>query len=102
MAIRFALPLVSCALGLALIAATGAGPLLAGAAPLPTGSTGIASRYPGDVGIGSDPNVIFADDFESYSGASGLTGRWNDVFHTANIRIATESGNFHGGRRRSS
>src|SRR5689334_11957957 len=38
------------------------------------GSTGggIAARYPGDVGIASDPDVIFADDFESYTQTSDL------------------------------
>jgi hypothetical protein len=30
-------------------------------------SPGIAARYPGDRGIGKDPAVIFADDFESWS-----------------------------------
>ena len=69
----------------------------AGAAPLPEGNSGIAARYPGDVGIGSDPAVIFADDFESYASASGLTTRWSDVFHPANVRIATEPGNFFSG-----
>ncbi len=77
-------------LGLALIGGTSA-------APLPDGNSGIASRYPSDAGIGSDPAVIFADDFESYSGAAGLTGRWNQAYHTANIRIATEAGNVFGG-----
>ena len=33
-----------------------------------TGSS-IASRYPGDKNIASDPAVIFADDFESYTSA---------------------------------
>jgi hypothetical protein len=46
------------------------------AQPLPEGNTGIAARHPDDVGIGSDPAVIFADDFESYSSAAGLAGRW--------------------------
>ena len=69
-----------------------------GSDPLPEGNAGIAARYPGDVGIGSDPTVIFADDFESYSGAAHLTSRWNEAYHTANIRIATESGNFFSGR----
>ena len=77
-------------LGLALIGGTSA-------APLPDGNSGIASRYPSDAGIGSDPAVIFADDFESYSGAAGLTGRWNQAYHTANIRVATEAGNVFGG-----
>jgi hypothetical protein len=64
---------------------------------LPQGNTGIAARYPGDAGIAGDSAVIFADDFESYSGASGLSARWNQVFQLANTRIATEAGNFYGG-----
>ena len=80
------------ALGLGL-----AGPTSAG--PLPEGNSGIAVRYPGDVGIGSDPAVIFADDFESYSSAAGITSRWDEARHSANIRIATEPGNFFGGSR---
>ncbi len=64
---------------------------------LPEGNNGIASRYPGDVGIASHPGVIFADDFESYASAAGLTSRWNEAYHTANLRIATESGNYYRG-----
>jgi hypothetical protein len=64
---------------------------------LPEGDAGIAARYPGDVGIGSDSAVVFADDFESYTGVSGLSGRWTRVFHTANIRIATEPGSYYAG-----
>jgi hypothetical protein len=75
-----------------------AGPT-SGGEPLPQGNSGIAARYPGDVGIGSDPAVIFADDFESYSSAANLTSRWNDAYHTANFRIATESGRFFSGRK---
>jgi hypothetical protein len=68
---------------------------------LPTGSTGIASRYPGDAGIASDPDVIFAEDFESYSTVSGLTaaGRWNGLYQVSNTRISTETGNFFGGKK---
>jgi hypothetical protein len=66
---------------------------------LPEGNSGIAARYPSDAGIGSDPAVIFADDFESYSSAAGLTSRWTEAYHSANIRIATEAGNvFAGGK----
>jgi hypothetical protein len=66
---------------------------------LPEGNTGIASQYPGDVGIETNPAVVFSDNFESYSSASGLTSRWNQVFHAANLRIATEAGNtFAGGK----
>jgi hypothetical protein len=69
------------------------------AEPLPEGNTGIAAKYPGDAGIGADPAVIFADDFESYSSATTLTSRWNEVFHSTNVRIATELGNYFGGKK---
>jgi hypothetical protein len=65
---------------------------------LPEGNSGIAARYPGDVGIGLDPAVIFADDFESYSTPVSLTDRWNEAYHTANMRLATEPGNYYSGR----
>jgi hypothetical protein len=64
---------------------------------LPEGGAGIASRYPSDVGIASDPSVVFSDDFESYSTASALTNRWTRTFQAPNIRIATEPGNFYSG-----
>ena len=70
---------------------------LARAEPLPQGNTGIAAKYPGDAGIGSDPAVIFADDFEAYSSPTGLTSRWDQAWNNANMRIASESGNFFGG-----
>lgn len=63
---------------------------------LPEGNTGLASRYPGDVGIASDPAVVFADDFESYTSASGLTTRWTRTFQAA-ARIATEPSNVYAG-----
>lgn len=63
---------------------------------LPYGDMGIAARHPGDEGIGSDSDVIFADDFESYVDASGLDANWNEgVYH--NVRIATEAENVFGG-----
>ena len=69
------------------------------AAPLPDGNNGIAARYPFDAGIASDPAVIFADDFESYASAAGLTGKWSEAYHAANIRIAAEAANvWHGGK----
>jgi hypothetical protein len=64
---------------------------------LPEGNTGLASRYPGDVGIGSDPAVVLADDFESYASASGLTARWTRMFQSNLIRVASEPGNFFAG-----
>lgn len=67
--------------------------------PLPTGNNGIAKNYLNDEGIASDPQVIFADDFESYSSVNGLTanGRWNEAYHLQNLRFATEAGNFYHG-----
>ena len=37
---------------------------------------GIASRYPNDKNIGSDPAVIVADDFESYTDITQLSNKW--------------------------
>jgi hypothetical protein len=82
--------LSSSVLGLALIA-------VLTAAPLPSGNSGIAARYPLDAGIAADPAVVFADDFESYASAAGVLGKWSEAYHSANIRIATEAGNVFGG-----
>ncbi len=66
--------------------------------PLPEGNSGIAARYPGDVGIGSDSAVILADDFESHSSVADLTtSKWNEAYHAPNLRIATGPGNFFSG-----
>lgn len=81
----------------AAVALTAVASLAAAAGPLPEGNTGIAAKYANDVGIGSDPAVLFFDDFESYSGTSALGTRWNEVYHTENVRIATEAGNFYAG-----
>jgi hypothetical protein len=59
---------------------------------------GIAQKYPGDQGIENDPDVIFADDFESYSDASKLWDRWDNTFQQAQTRMATESGNVFAGK----
>ena len=58
---------------------------------------GVAQKYPGDQGIEGDPDVIFADDFESYGQASELWNRWDNTFQEAQTRIATESGNVYAG-----
>ncbi|NUQ61636.1 MAG: hypothetical protein HUU20_04055 [Pirellulales bacterium] len=39
---------------------------------LPEGNTGIAARYPGDVGMEKDPDVVFVESFEE-STRSGST-----------------------------
>jgi hypothetical protein len=59
----------------------------------------IAERYPGDNGIETDPAVILADNFESYTDPTQLTAmRWSGVtLH--DTRIATEPGNVFAGSR---
>src|ERR1043166_4107105 len=60
---------------------------------------GIASRYPNDVGIENDPDVILFDGFESYTSPSQLTTKWDQAGRQANLRIATEPGNYVGGHK---
>src|SRR5262245_51864853 len=62
----------------------------------PSGN-GIAVDCPGDVGIGNDPRVIFADDFESYTTPDDLTNRWDDAYQIAQLRIARETDNIYAG-----
>ncbi len=45
---------------------------------LPQGDAGIAASYPGDAGIGSDPQVVFAEDFEDRS-LDTVLARWESV-----------------------
>jgi hypothetical protein len=58
----------------------------------------IAARYPGDIGIQNDPDVIFADDFESYGQASDLTKKWDNFFQVADTNIDTTPANVKAGR----
>jgi hypothetical protein len=64
-----------------------------------TANIGIASRYPGDKNIASDPAVIFVDNFESYTSPSQLWNKWDNVYQLRNIRIATEAGNVFAGHK---
>jgi hypothetical protein len=70
-----------------------------GSGTLPEGDTGIAAKHPGDVGIGSDSNVIFADDFERYGQSSELTqnGRWDSVYQNQYVAIVSDAANVHAG-----
>ena len=66
----------------------------AGAPPaLPEGNTGIAAAYPNDTGITSNPNVLFADGYESYTSASQLisSGNYNNYFQQQNITPDTST-----------
>lgn len=72
--------------------------LTSGAIPtVAEADSGIAARYPGDKNIASDPAVIFADDFESYTLPTQLATKWSDAYQLKNIRIANETGNFFSG-----
>src|SRR6266480_2016920 len=55
---------------------------------------GIASRYPNDVGIENDPDVILFDGFESYSIPSDAQksrgGLWDVVGGVRHARISTQ------------
>jgi hypothetical protein len=64
---------------------------------MPQGGDGIAARYPDDVGIEADPDVIFADGFEDYAQAADLGERWDASYQNDQIRIATEAENVYGG-----
>src|SRR5206468_4011602 len=46
--------------------------------------TGIAAAHPRDVGIASDPAVVFAENFEE-SSISTMTSRWEDIGNSANM-----------------
>jgi hypothetical protein len=61
--------------------------------------TGIASRFPGDVGIENDPAVIFADGFETYAQPGDLQSRWDAVYQLQEIRLASEPENVFFGQR---
>src|SRR5258708_27134794 len=42
---------------------------------------GLAAKYPGDVGIENDPDVLFADNFSTWS----RTGRWTNTGEIASF-----------------
>src|SRR5262245_9993091 len=60
---------------------------------LPEGDNGIAARHRGDIGLESDPAVLFADGFEAYAKASDLSQKWDAFYQLPQIRIATEPSN---------
>jgi hypothetical protein len=73
-----------------------AGSTVSGA--LPEGNTGIAAKYPGDVGIAGDSAVIFADDFESYTNAADIGKRWDNMYQNQDIALATTAANVFAGK----
>jgi len=65
---------------------------------LPEGNSGIAAKYPGDVGIAGDPNVIFSDDFESYVQAADITKRWDNMYQNQYVAVTTTAANVYAGK----
>jgi hypothetical protein len=64
-------------------------PATAGSSGAAPDGAGIASKYPGDQGIESDPNVVFADDFESYAQPADLLKKWDNFYQQSDTRFAT-------------
>ncbi len=73
-----------CAL-VVLLAAVGAGTGRAPQVGGPPSGEGLAAAYRRDAGIGDDPRVIFADDFEGYAAAADLDRRWSARYHNVSI-----------------
>src|SRR5262245_2906859 len=71
-----------------MLAACGAGSGMTADDTGPGGGDGISAMYPGDVGIGGDSRVIFADDFESYAAASDIDSPWDARYHEISISTA--------------
>lgn len=57
--------------------------------PPPPSGTGIASRYPRDVGIESDPDVIFVEKFEEPT-LTDLFNRWTDILRGSSMTFSTD------------
>jgi hypothetical protein len=67
--------------------------ILLAALPWLTGSLiaqgSLAARYPGDVGIENDPNVVFVEKFQE-SSLSALFGQWTDVLNGAAMLFSAD------------
>lgn len=68
-------------------------PFFAGAqemkASLPENNSGLAAKYPGDVGLEKDPHVIFVENFEESSTAD-LKDRWENVRNLDTMSFAND------------
>ncbi len=56
------------------------------------------ASIPGDANIASDPAVIFADDFESYTKPEELNKRWDAVYQKQYVGITTAPANVYRGK----
>ncbi len=62
-------------------------------APVSSVASGhLAEKYPNDVGIAGDEDVIFADDFESWTASKPPAGKWLNVSEGGTRRVSIISG----------
>jgi hypothetical protein len=52
-------------------------------------SAGLASRYPGDVGMETDPDVVFVDRFEQPT-TTDIAARWTDALNARSMRLSSD------------
>ena len=58
-------------------------------APVSSAASGhLAEKYPNDVGIAGDEDVIFADDFESWTASKPPAGKWLNVSEGGTRRVS--------------
>ena len=58
--------------------------------PAPPPSGGIATRYPGDVGIETDANVVFVERFDE-SSLTNLFGKWTDILNGSGMSFSADA-----------
>lgn len=58
-------------------------------ARLPEGASGLAARYPGDVGLEDDPAVLFVERYDQVS-IDELTRRYDEVQHAEIMKFAAD------------
>ena len=56
----------------------------------PPSSSGLAARYPGDVGIESDSSVVFVERFDE-STLANLFNRWTDVLNGSRMSLSADA-----------
>ena len=78
--------------------ACGAIPGTPAAEELPEADRGIAARYPGDVGIAADRDVVLVENFEAGSVAD-VFARWDDVSQASRISLVADAPPASRGRR---
>jgi len=55
---------------------------------LPEGNNGLAAKYPGDINIENDPDVVFADHFEDYEKIKDIGKKYDNFFNCETMYIA--------------